>query len=157
MKTKPLVAVLSLLLLSGIGCGVGGPVTHRNNDIRRAALDYEMATRGGADEVLVAFGYLEVRDNLGFQGGNTVWLNPVAQAEYFRDRDEGRSYIFLRGLAGDNGVASITVDRADAEGVESWQLSLRRDQDGSSRGERNRQGIERIRLPLPRRPALAWK
>ena len=127
MKRQRVILVLLTLLLSTLACGVGGPVTRRNNDIRRAALAYELATRGPVDEVLVSFGLTEVRDNLGFEGGNTVWLNRFAQAEYFRERDASRSYLFLHDLNYEEGTATILIDRGEASGVQTRQLTLQYD------------------------------
>jgi hypothetical protein len=127
MKHKPIILVVLILLLGTLACGIGGPVTRRNNEVRRAALAYELSTRGPVDEVLVAFGLTEVRDNLGFEGGNTVWLNPFAQAEYFRQRDTSRSYLFLHDLNYDGDAASILIDRGDASGVQYRKLTLRRE------------------------------
>jgi len=127
MKRKRTFVALAALLLSMLACGVGGPITQRNNDIRRAALAYELSTRGPVDEVLISFGLTEVRDNLGFEGGNTVWLNRFAQAEYFRQRDAGRSYLFLYDLNYEEGTATILVDRGDANGVQTRQLTLQYD------------------------------
>jgi hypothetical protein len=127
MKRYPITLILLTLLLSALACGVGGPMTRRNNDVRRAALAYELSTHGPVDEVLVAFGLTEVRDNLGFEGGNTVWLNQFAQAEYFRQRDANKSYLFLHDLNYEDGTASILMDRGDASGVLSRKLTLRRE------------------------------
>jgi hypothetical protein len=127
MKHKPIILAVLILLLGTLACGIGGPITRRNNEVRRAALAYELSTRGPVDEVLVAFGLTEVRDNLGFEEGNTVWLNPFAEAEYFRQRDTNQSYLFLYDLNYDEGAASILIDRGDAGGVQSRKLTLRRE------------------------------
>ena len=82
------------------------------------------------DEVLVAFSLTEVRDNLGFEDGNTVWLNPLARSEYFDRRDPNQSYLYLHDLNYADGRASITVDRGDAGGVASRALTLERSGDG---------------------------
>ena len=123
---RPILLVVLLLLVGGVACGVGGTVAHRHNDIRRVALAYDVAARGAADELLVAFSFVQVRDNLGFEGGNTVWLNPVARGEYSRHRDVGKSYIFLHPPSEDEGIVFIVVDRGDASGVQSRQLTLER-------------------------------
>lgn len=120
---------LSLILLSALACGTGGYFAHRNNDIRRAALAYELSTRGSVDEVLVAFELSEVRDDLGFEEGNTVWLNWIAEPEYFSKRDTNKSYLFLRELSYNDGTASILVDRGDSSGVRSRRLTLQRERD----------------------------
>lgn len=122
--------VLLSLVISTLACGIGGPITRRNNEIRRAALAYELATRGPVDEVLVGFGLTEVRDNLGFEGGNTVWLNRFAEAEYFRQRDSSQSYLFLHDLAYEKDTASILMDRGDSGGVQYRKLTLRGESDG---------------------------
>lgn len=127
MKHKPIILVVLILLLSTLACGIGGPVTRRNNEVRRAALAYELSTRGPVDEVLVAFGLTEVRDNLGFEGGNTIWLNRFAEAEYFRQRDTSRSYLFLHDLNYDGDAASILIDRGDASGAQYRKFTLRRE------------------------------
>jgi hypothetical protein len=129
VERKGVTLVLLILLLSTLACGVGGPITRRNNEIRRAALAYELSTRGPVDEVLVAFGLTEVRDNLGFEGGNTVWLNRLAEAEYFRERDTNQPYLFLHDLNYDQGTASILIDRGDTSGVQYRKLTLRRERD----------------------------
>ena len=78
---------------------------------------------------MVAFGLTEVRDNLEFEDGNTVWLNQFAEGEYFRKRDVSKSYLYLYDLDYDDGAASILVDRGDADGVTTRTLSLRREGD----------------------------
>ncbi len=125
MKRYVLILAVLVIPLSTLACGIGGPISGRNNDIRRAALAYELATRGPVDEVLVAFDFTEVRDNLGFKGGNTVWLNWAGESEYFRQRDATKSYLFLHDLNRDDGSASILVDRGDSGGVQHRKLSLR--------------------------------
>ena len=129
MKRCPITLVLLTLLLATLACGTGGPVTRRNSDIRRAALAYELETRGTVDEVLVAFSLTEVRDNLGFEDGNTVWLNPLARSEYFNKRDPGQSYLYLHDLNYADGSASITIDRGDAGSIASQALTLERSGD----------------------------
>jgi|GEM_PF-2234984 len=129
MKRDPIVLALLALLLSTLACGVGGPVTWRNNEIRRTALTHELTARGTVDEVLVAFGLTEARDNLGFEDGNTVWLNWVAEPDYFRTRDSSQTYLFLHDLDYVDGTASILIDRGDADGVATRVLSLRREAD----------------------------
>jgi hypothetical protein len=117
--------VLGGLLVSTLACAVAGPASGQDNAVRRAALAHELAQRGPVDEVLVAFGLLDVRDNLGFKGGNTVWLNPVAQGEYFRQRDAGRTYLFLYNLSYENDRAYIDSDRGGPSGVQTHRLTLR--------------------------------
>ena len=126
MNRRRTLLILLAFLLSALACGTGGPITRRNNEIRRAALAYELSARGPVDEVLVAFGLMEVRANLGFEDGNTVWLNPLAEAEYFRRRDTSRTYLFLHDLNYAGGTASIVVDR-DAAGLQSRTLTLERE------------------------------
>jgi hypothetical protein len=126
IRTRIALVLLSLLT-STVACGTGGPVARRSNEIRRAALNYELSSRGTVDEVLIAFGLTEVRANLGFEGGKTVWLNRFAEAEYFRRRPDNQTYIFLHGLSYEDGTASILIDRGDAAGVQSFSLTLRRD------------------------------
>lgn len=116
---------LAGLLVSTLSCAVAAPASPQDNAVRRAALAYELAQRGPVDEVLVAFGLLDVRDNLGFQGGNTVWLNPVAQGEYFRQRDASRTYLYLYNLGYDNDGAHIDVDRGGPSGLQTRRLTLR--------------------------------
>lgn len=124
MKREPLVLILFAFLLSTLACGAGGPIARRSNGIRRAALAYELSTRGSVDEVLVAFGLTEVRDNLGFEGGNTVWLNRFAQAEYLQQRNASQTYLFLHTLNYDDGAASIIIDRGEGDGLLSRKLTL---------------------------------
>jgi hypothetical protein len=125
VKRYLLIVALLLIPFSMLACGIGGPISGRNNDIRRAALAYELSTRGPVDEVLVAFDFTEVRDNLGFKGGNTVWLNWAAEDEYFRQRDTTKSYLFLHDLNREDGSASILADRGDNGGGQHHKLSLR--------------------------------
>lgn len=127
MKRDPGILALVALLLVTLACGTGGPGTRRNNQVRRAALAYELSTRGPVDEVLVAFGLTEARDNLGFDGGNTVWLNQFAQAQYLRKRDANQSYLFLHDLNYDDGSAFILIDRVDTNGIQYRALTLRRE------------------------------
>jgi hypothetical protein len=127
MRRNSILLVFLSLLLSTLACGIGGPVAWRNNEIRKAALTYELSARGPVDEVLVAYGLTEVRANLGFEAGNTVWLNPFAAGEYFRTRDADRTYLFLHDLEYTDGTASLIVDRGGPNGVQSYQLSLRQE------------------------------
>jgi hypothetical protein len=130
MKRKTIAVVILALALSSLACGAGGAVTRRNSQVRRAALAYELAERGPVDEVLVAFGLTEVRADLGFEGGNTVWLNSLARAEYFRSRDTGKSYLYLHELSFDDGTASIVAERGDAMGFRSRRLGLSWEESG---------------------------
>ena len=107
--------VLLALVSSSCSFGFNPALIRRNNDVRRAALAHEVQMRGSADEVLVDFGYLEWRDNLGFVDGDTVWLNPAARDEYFAVRDP---------LDLDDAI-SIVVERGGAAGAQSHQLTLR--------------------------------
>ena len=125
MKRYLILIPALMAVFSTLACGIGGPNSARNDDIRRAALAYELATRGPVDEVLVAFDFTEVRGNLGFKGGNTVWLNWAAEGEYFRQRDTTKSYLFLHDLNRDDGGASILADRGNSGGVQHRKLSLR--------------------------------
>jgi len=125
MKRYSTVLVVVTLLLTTLACGTGGPVTRRNNDIRRAALAYELSTRGAADELMVAFGLTEVRDNLGFEDGNTVWLNRFAEGEYFRKRDTSQTYLYMYDLNYEDGAASLSIDRGENDAVTTRVLSLR--------------------------------
>jgi len=132
-------ATLALLILvaSSLACGTGGLTTplnsagtsRRNNDIRRAVVAHELAQRGPADELLVAFGFLEVRANLNFTVGNTVWLQPVAEAEYFEQRvhrNPDRSYIFLHRPEVEGDTATVIVDRGSPATGQSYRLTLQR-------------------------------
>lgn len=127
MRRTSLILVVLTLLLVTLACGTGGPAARRNNDIRRAALAYELSAHGTPGEVLVAFGLTEVRDNLGFEDGNTVWLNLFAEGEYFRKRDTGKTYLYMYDLDYDAGAASILIDRGDADGITTRVLSLRQE------------------------------
>jgi hypothetical protein len=129
MKHNRVILVLLTLLVTMLACGTGGYIAHRNNDIRRAALAYELSTRGSVDEVLVAFELSEVRDDLGFKDGNTVWLNWIAEPDYFKNRDTRKSYLFLHGLDYADGTDSILVDRGDPSGMQSHHLTLQREGD----------------------------
>jgi len=130
---SPLVArgwilfVLLLLITSNVACGTGGLAAHRNNAIRRAVVAYELSERGPTDELLVAFGFMEVRANLGFPAGNTVWLQPVAQMEYLDHRNVNRSYIFLHRPEGEGDTATVVVDRGSETADQSYQLTLHRE------------------------------
>lgn len=129
MKRRALFMILFTFLLSALACGTGGLGARRNNDIRRAALAYELSARGPVDEVLVAFGLTEVRDNLGFEGGNTIWLDRFAQSEYLRQQNKSQTYLFLHDLNYDDGTASLLIDRGDAAGIQGRKLTLRREGD----------------------------
>ncbi|PWH20719.1 MAG: hypothetical protein DDG58_01345 [Ardenticatenia bacterium] len=111
----------SAACLSG---GLGDAENRRNNALRRAALAYELRTRGAADEVLVDFGHLEWRDNLGFEG-RTVWLNPFAREEYLTLRDPHRSYIYLHLPRQEDGDFTIEVERGGPSGSLRHRLRLR--------------------------------
>ncbi|MGC8879106.1 MAG: hypothetical protein ACP5R2_07775 [Anaerolineae bacterium] len=111
----------SAACLSG---GLGDAENRRNNALRRAALTYELRTRGTADEVLVDFGQLEWRDNLGFEG-RTVWLNPFAREEYLTLRDPQRSYIYLHLPQQADGDFVIEVERGGPSGILRHRLRLR--------------------------------
>jgi len=121
-----------LILVGSAACvsgGLGDAENRRNNALRRAALAYELRTRGGADEVLVDFGHLEWRDNLGFDG-RTVWLNPFARDEYLALRDPRHSYIYLHFPQQMEGDFVMEVERGDPSGTFKHRLKLRL-QDGS--------------------------
>jgi hypothetical protein len=120
-----LVLLLFILVSASCSFGFDPAFIRRNNAVRRAALAYEVQVRGSADELLVDFGYLEWRDNLGFADGNTVWLNPAARDEYFALRDAQRSYIYLHDPLDVDGGVSIRVERGGPAGVQSHQLTLR--------------------------------
>jgi hypothetical protein len=119
--------LLTLLVLASTACdaNLGGATNQRYNAVRRAAVAYELRTRGPADELLVDFGFLEWRDNLGFTSGRTVWLNPIAPDEFFSQRDPGRSYIYLRTPTEHGDDVLIEVERSGAQGVHTRQLTLR--------------------------------
>ena len=116
-----------LILVSSAACvsgGLGDAENRRNNALRRAALAYELHTRGDADEVLVDFDHLEWRDNLGFDG-RTVWLNPFAREEYLTLRDPQRSYIYLHFPQQEDGDFTIEVERGGPSGSLRHRLRLR--------------------------------
>lgn len=119
--------VLVVLALSSLACnlvGFGDAKNQRNNAIRRAALEHELAARGPVDEVLVDFGFLEWRDNLGFSGGRTVWLNPVARDEFLAQRNPQRTYIYLHMPADDGDTVHIEVERGGPDGQVTRRLVL---------------------------------
>ena len=126
-RVGPLVLLLALAALASTGCdaSLGGATNQRYNAVRRAAVAYELRTRGPADELLVDFGFLEWRDNLGFTSGRTVWLNPVARDEFFAGRDPDRSYIYLRSPAEQEGELLVEVERGGPVGVHAHQLTLK--------------------------------
>jgi hypothetical protein len=127
MKRTSIILALGALLLSTLACGAGGLAARRNNEIRRAAVAYELSAHGPVDEVLVDYGLTEVRANLGFEDGKTVWLNSFAAGEYFRTRDPKHSYLYLRDLDYADGTATILVERGNAGDVRSYSLALRRE------------------------------
>jgi hypothetical protein len=88
------------------------------------------APADAADEVLVDFGFLEWRDNLGFSGGRTVWLNPVARAEFLAQRDPRRTYIYLRTPVDAGDSVHIEVERGGPEARTSRRLVLHPTADG---------------------------
>ncbi|MCS7261073.1 MAG: hypothetical protein NZ765_09865 [Anaerolineae bacterium] len=129
IRTWPIWVWLLVMLIFGssaacISGGLGDAENQRNNALRRAALAYELRTRGEADEVLVDFGHLEWRDNLGF-AGRTVWLSPFAREEYLALRDPQRSYIYLHSPQQENGDFTIEVERGGPAGIRRHRLRLR--------------------------------
>ncbi len=127
-KTRLSLVVLALALLASLACnlvGLGNPTNQRDNAVRRAALSYELQTRGPADELLVDFGFLEWRDNLGFTDGRTVWLNPVARDEFFAERDARRTYIYLRSPTEQDDDMLLEVERGGPGGIAVHRLTLR--------------------------------
>jgi len=127
------VLALAVLALAGLACnlvGFGDATNQRNNAIRRAALAYELSVRGPADEVLVDFGFLEWRDNLGFSGGRTVWLNPVARDEFLAQHDPRRTYIYLHYPVDAADSVIIEVERGGPDGRTTRRLVLRPTADG---------------------------
>ena len=123
----PIVVVL-ILALASLACnlvGFGDATNQRNNAVRRAALAHEITVRGPADEVLVDFGFLEWRDNLGFSGGRTVWLNPVARDEFLAQRDPRRTYIYLHTPVDAEDSVIIEVERGSPEARTARRLVLR--------------------------------
>lgn len=119
--------LIALVLGGSAACvsgGLGDAENRRNNALRRAALAYELRTRGDADEVLVDFGHLEWRDNLGFNG-RAVWLSPFAREEYLALRDPRRSYIYLHLPQRIEGDFVIEVERGSPSGTSRYRLRLR--------------------------------
>lgn len=128
-RARPVWIWLLIVLIFGSSAacfsgGLGDAGNRRNNALRCAALTYERHTRGEADEVLVDFGHLEWRDNLGFDG-RTVWLNPFAREEYLSLRDPQRSYIYLRLPQQEDGDFTIEVERGGPTGTLRHRLRLR--------------------------------
>ncbi len=118
--------MLIILSLSSAACisgGLGDAENQRNNALRRAALAYELRMRGGADEVLVDCGYLEWRDNLGFEG-RTVWLTPFAREEYLALRNPQSTYIYLHLPQRMDGHFIIEVERSGTSGLLKHRLGL---------------------------------
>ena len=118
---------LAMLALVTTACtaGLGGATNQRDNAVRRVALAHELQLRGPADEVLVDFGFLDWRDNLGFSGRRTVWLNPIARDEFFAERDASRTYIYLRSPIQQGEEIAMQVERGSSSGVQLHQLTLR--------------------------------
>jgi hypothetical protein len=102
----------------------GGETNQRNNAVRRAALNYEIDTRGPADELLVDFGLLEWRDDLGFAAGRTVWLSPVARDEFLVERNPECTYIYLHAPIEAGETATIEVTRGGPTATTSHRLTL---------------------------------
>jgi hypothetical protein len=105
MKRQTIHRGLVLLAVFGVVLGLVGCAGwwhSESNQIRRAVLDHEMERSGSqVDDVIVRLSPGEFRDDLG-HGSRMVWLvsnaleRPYREGEYFRLRDPGRSYIFLR-------------------------------------------------------------
>lgn len=128
-KQRAKLAVL-FILPALLACGWGGTMGQRYHDIRRAAVAYELETRGSTNEVLAAFVITETRANLGFDAGNTVWLLPVAEQPYLQTRNPDQSYIYVqRPSAEEDGMYSVVVERNDRSGLRRYQLTLQT-QDG---------------------------
>lgn len=124
------ILAFALLMLTGLACDILGISLSANqdkNDVRRAALSYELDRRGPVDELLVSFQSSEPRDNLGFSGGNTVWLHSAAENEYFNQRDANRSYLFLYDLQREGDTASISAERGGPSGFSVRRLTLRQE------------------------------
>lgn len=118
---------LALLALASLACnlvGLGDQTNQRNNAVRRVALAHEVESRGPVDEVLVDFGFLEWRDNLGFTGGRTVWLNPVARDEFLAQRDPQRTYIYLHSPVDEGDAVAIEVERGGPAATQARRLTL---------------------------------
>jgi predicted small secreted protein len=131
-RARLLLVALMLAALVTLACnivGLGNAINQRDNAVRRAALTYELQTRGSADELLVDFGFLEWRDNLGFTNGRTVWLNPVARDEFFAERDARRTYLYLRSPIEQDGDVLMEVERGGPDGVDEHRLTLQMEND----------------------------
>ncbi|RME73655.1 MAG: hypothetical protein D6784_11610 [Chloroflexi bacterium] len=126
--------LLFLLVLPVLACGLTNPTFARNNQVRLAVYEYEMARRGPVDELVIYFQRNEPRVVFPGQAehGRTIWLYNFAARDYFDNFPPGKTYLFIQRIeySDDNSTATVEVYRGDKEGYTGRRLTLQRDQAG---------------------------
>lgn len=127
--------ILLLLALLLLACGLSQPLSLPPNQIRLAVYEYERATRGPADQLIIHFQRDEPRFTFPGQnedGRRTVWVDNFGAGEYFDKLPPQTTYLYIQtAREGDTpNTAAATVYRGDGAGYEGYELTLTRNPDG---------------------------
>ena len=121
--------LLLALALPVLACGLFNPLYYRNNEVRLAVYDYELAQRGPVDELVLAFNRDEPRVKFAGQhenGGRTVWLQDLAAREFFDLRQPDKTFLYIEEIdyLDDYRQAAVTVYRGDGRSYAGRELTL---------------------------------
>jgi hypothetical protein len=124
-----LAALLALLALPLLACGLTNPLFARRNAVRLAVYEYERAARGPMDELLIFFRRDEPRVRFAGQyeqGGRSVWLDPYGQREYFAKLAPQSTYLYIQKIefSDDNTQATAEIYRGANNQYQGRQLTL---------------------------------
>jgi hypothetical protein len=128
------IALLALLMLPALACGLTNQVYALNNQVRQAVYRYERETRGRVDDLVLHSQRAEPRVKFEGQnenGGRTVWLDRFAAQEFFALRPAEETFLYIQEIQyGDNQeTATVAVYRGDGRGYKGWQLTLEQGDD----------------------------
>lgn len=129
------VLLLLALALPALACGLFNPLYYRNNEIRLAVYDYELAQRGPVDDLVLAFTRDEPRvkfEGQGEDGGRTVWLQDLAAREFFDLRQPDDTFLYIEDIDYRDNYrqAVVTVYRGDGRSYEGRELTLALNDEG---------------------------
>ena len=129
VRSWRLVLLLLALALPAMACGLFNPLYNRNNEIRLAVYDYELAQRGPVDELVLAFNRDEPRVKFEGQheaGSRTVWLQDLAAREFFDLRQPDKTFLYIEDIdyLDDYRQAVVTIYRGDGRSYEGRELTL---------------------------------
>lgn len=124
-------ALLALLLLPTLACGLTNRVYALNNQVRQAVYQYERETRGLVDDLVIHAERSEPRVRFEGQnqnGGRTVWLDRFGAQEFFALRPAADTFLYIQEIQYNDtrDAATVSVYRGDGRGYQGWQLTLER-------------------------------